>query len=443
MRKTKFFKTLTLTLLILTLLPINSVVNAQSNIGYIQNIIAESAIVMDMDTGEVIASKNADKKMPVASTIKLLTSLIFAQNTSKDEMISFTEDSLKTTITALNNFKKINVGDKISSNDLMKAVMIFSANDAAYLMADSVAGNYKDFVNMMNDKVKSLGLEDTHIVNPCGLESNAVDPDNKEINLSTAYDMAIIASEAYKNEWIRDIISTKYKETSINLSGNPVFIQSRNKILGSNGNLGGKTGNESKAGHCFVGFFERDGRKLVTVALNSEYGLDGINVFNDTNKIADYGYSAQKQVLKKSNEEVDTVELEYKAFGFFGPKKTINAPIISLEDIMYYKNEINDNNLKIEHVNETSNAWKLANKDVELTLSLPNYKSNIKCKIDISKFDLIKSNLLLYLCIIVGVILSLGIVGYITISIKKRKRRNRMLRKRRNSRQYKNRYKRR
>lgn len=440
MKKVKFFKTLILTLLILTLSPINSVVMAQNSAGQIAGIIAESAIVMDMDTGEVIASKNANKQMPIASTIKLLTSLIFAENTSREEMIPFTEDALKTTITALNNFKKINVGDKISSNDLMKAVMIFSANDAAYLMADSVAGNYKDFVKMMNDKVKSFGLENTYIVNPCGLESNAIDQNNKEINLSTAYDMAIIASEAYKNEWIRDIISTKYKETSINLSGNPVLIESRNKILGSNGNIGGKTGNEKQAGHCFVGFFERDGRKLVTVALKSQYGLDGINVFNDTNKIADYGYSSKKQVLKKSGEELDTVELEYKAFRFFGPKKTITVPVIASKDVMYYKNDINDNNIKIEYTNKDKNAWKLANKEVELTLSLPNYKSKIEGKIDISKFDLIKSNLGLYLGMIVGFILGLGILAY---GIKFINRRNRRLRKRRNSKRYKSRYRRR
>lgn len=423
MKKRNFLNMVILTLLILIVSPINSVVNAQNSAGQIQGIIAESAIVMDMDTGEVIASKNADKQMPMASTVKLLTSLVFAENTSKSEMIPFTEDALKTTITALNNFKKINIGDKISSNDLMKAVMILSANDAAYLMADSVAGDSKDFVRMMNDKVKSFGLENTYIVNPSGLESDALDPSNKEINLSTAYDMAIIASEAYKNEWIRDIISTEYKETSIDLSGSLIFIQSRNKILGENGNIGGKTGNEVKAGHCFVGFFERDGRKLVTVALKSQYGEDGTNVFDDTNKIADYGYSSEKQVLKKSGEDIDTVELEYKAFRFFGPKKTIIAPVIASKDIMYYKNDINDKNVNIELTNKDKDAWKLANEEVELTLSLPNHKSKISGKIDVSPFDLIKVNLISYIGMIVGVILVLVILAYSIRFINRRKRR--------------------
>ena len=425
MKKLKFLKSLIITILVLTLTSVNTVVNAQNNTGTIEGIIAESAIVMDMDTGEVIASKNADEKLPMASTIKLLTSLIYAENTSKSEMISFTEDALKTKITSLNNFKEINVGDKISSNDLMKAVMILSANDAAYLMADSVAGNTKDFVKMMNDRVKELGLKDTTIVNPCGLESDALNPDNKEINISTAYDMAIIASEAYKNEWIREIISDKYEKTSVDLSGSPVIIETRNKILNQNGNTGGKTGNETKAGHCFVGFFERDGRNLVTVALKSQYGVDGTNVFNDTNTIANTGYDAKKQVYKKANEELQSIELEYKAFGLFGPKKTIKAPIIALEDVTYYKNDINDKNIKVEYNTENKSAWKLAGDEVNMTLSMLNHKSQIVGKVDISIFDLIKSNILVYAITILGLVAILFLIAFVMKFINSKKRRNR------------------
>ena len=187
--KKKSLSTFILTILLIICTSFGNIANGLNNTA---NIIAQSAIVMDMDTGEVIASKNAQIQRPVASTIKLLTSLIYAENISRGEMISFTADSLKTTQTALNNLKKINVGDRIPSDDLMKAVMIYSANDAAYLMADTVSGNYKDFVKLMNDKVKSLGLKDTYIVNPCGLESNAIDPENKEINISTAYDLSLI-----------------------------------------------------------------------------------------------------------------------------------------------------------------------------------------------------------------------------------------------------------
>ena len=431
--KNKYFSTFILTILLVICTSLNSVSNALTSTGDIPGIIAQSAIVMDMDTGEIIASKNAKTQRPVASTIKLLTSLIYAENISRGEMISFTEDALKTTQTALNNLKKINVGDKIPSDDLMKAVMIYSANDAAYLMADAVSGNYKDFVKLMNNKVKSLGLKDTYVVNPCGLESNAIDPENKEINISTAYDMAIIAKEAYENQWIREIISEQNQDIIINIGGEAVPITLRNKILGQYGNVGGKTGNEVQAGHCFVGFFQREGRNLVTVALSSEYGIDGTNVFNDTKIIADYGYSSKKQIFKKAGEEVAKIELGYRKYGIIGPKKSMTVPVIATEDVMYYKNDINNENARIEYNNENKNAWKLANKEIELNFTLPNYLSKISGKVDLSKFDLLKIYSGSFIIFILIALIVLFIIAYCI--------RLRNLRRKRMRRRNKNRHK--
>lgn len=429
--KNKSFSTFILTILLIICTSLSSVANGLSNTGDIPNIIAQSAIVMDMDTGEVIASKNAKVKRPVASTIKLLTSLIFAENTSRGEMISFTQEALKTTQTALNNLKRINVGDRISSDDLMKAVMIYSANDASYLMADAVSGNYKDFVKIMNAKVKSLGLEDTNVVNPCGLESNAVDPDNKEINISTAYDIAVIAKEAYKNQWIRQTISDQSPNITINIEGEAVPIKLRNKILGQYGNVGGKTGNEVQAGHCFVGFFQREGRNLVTVALNSDYGIDGTNVFNDTKTIANYGYAAEEQVFKKAGEEIAAIKLQYRKYGIIGAKKSITVPVIATEDIMYYKNDINDGNAKIEYNNENKSAWKLTNKNVELDFTLPNYSSKVSGKVDLNKLDLIKIYSSSFIMLIVKALIVLVIVAYCIRLVNLR--RKRMRRRKRNN----------
>lgn len=422
--KNKSLGTFILTILLIVCTSFNNVVNGLDNI---DNIIGQSAIVMDIDTGEVILSKNAKFQRPVASTIKLLTSLIYAENISKGEIIEFTEESLKTTQTALNNLKKIKVGDRISSDDLMKAVMIYSANDAAYLMADAVSENYKDFVKLMNDKVKSLGLEDTYVVNPCGLESNAVDPDNKLINLSTAYDIAVIAKEAYNNQWIRETISQGNQNLTVNIEGEDVPIKLRNKILGKDGNVGGKTGNEVQAGHCFVGFFERDNRNLVTVVLNSQYGIDGTNVFNDTKKIADYGYSSKKQVLKKAGEEISKIELTYRKYGIMGPKNTITVPVIATEDILYYKNDINDENAKIEYINGNKSAWKLANKNIELNFTLPNYSSKVHGKVDLSKFDLLKINIG---SIIMFIIIALIVLFIILYCIRLRNLRRKRIRRR-------------
>ena len=387
--KNKSFSTFILTILLIVCTSLGSVSNGLSNM---PNIIAESAIVMDMDTGEVIASKNAKVQRPVASTIKLLTSLIFAENISRGDMISFTEESLKTTQTALNNLKRINVGDRISSDDLMKAVMIYSANDSAYLMSNAVSGNYKNFVNLMNEKVKSLGLEDTHVVNPCGLESNAVDPYNKEINISTAYDIAVIAKEAYKNSWIRETISNENSNVTINIEGENVPLKIRNKILGQYGNVGGKTGNEVQAGHCFEGFFQRE-------------------------------------IFKKAGDEIATIKLQYRKYGVFGPKKYITVPVIALEDITYYKNDINDGHEKIEYNNENKSAWKLSGKNIELNFTLPDYSSKVKGKVSLNKFKLLKIYMSSSMFIIKVLVVLLVIAYFIRLRNLKRKRARKNTRK--------------
>ncbi|WP_455538669.1 D-alanyl-D-alanine carboxypeptidase family protein [Terrisporobacter sp.] len=422
--KNKSISTFILTILLIVCTSLGSVANGLTTTDDISGIAAQSAIIMDMDTGEVIASKNARVQRPVASTMKLLTSLIFAENTSRGQDIAFTSEALKTTQTALNNLKKINVGDKISSDDLMKAALIHSANDSAYLMADSVAGNYKDFVKIMNKRVKSLGLKDTYVVNPCGLESNVLDPNNKEINISTAYDMAVIAREAYKNSWIRETITPKSENITVNIEGQDVPLKLRNKILNQYGNVGGKTGTESQAGHCFVGYFKRDGRNLVTVALNSPYGPDGMAVFDDTRNLADYGYGAQKQIFKKAGEKIGTIELQYRKYGIVGAKKSITAPIIATEDIMYYENDINDKNAKIEYNANDKSAWKMANKEIELSFNQPNYSSKVKGKVQLSKMSLIGKHAMYLVLFILIALVVIIVIGYFIRLRNLRKRKN-------------------
>ena len=150
MRK-KFIKSIALSLLVAITLPFS--VNAKAAE---PDILGVSALVMDMDTGEVIYSKNADDERSPASTTKLLTSLIFAENKKKSDLIAYTNNSANLTETSLNGFISggVKAGDTISADDVMKAVMIFSANDASVMMAESVAGSVDAFSNMMNEKAK-------------------------------------------------------------------------------------------------------------------------------------------------------------------------------------------------------------------------------------------------------------------------------------------------
>lgn len=415
----KLFKALTLVICLTIIAPFLSVTSVFAETVEPQ-IIGASAITMDMDTGEIIYSKNADVPRSPASTTKLLTSLLFAEAKTKGDLIPYTDASANLNITSLTNFMgtPVKAGDTLTADEVMKAVMIYSANDASIMMAESVAGSVDKFSEMMNAKAKELGALNTNFVNPNGLEFNS---DNH--NVTTAYDLALIAKAAYQNTWVRDTMAIA--KTDVTLNGAKIFIENRNKNLGIDGNVGGKTGNETKSGHCFVGYYTRDGRNLITVVLGSEYGADGLNVFKDTSAVADYSYSAEKTNYKSKGDEISNVELEYKLFRFFGPTKTITAPVVLDQDIQYYKNDFNDANAKIEVPNSNLNAWKIAsNNEVNLTFTVGNHSEEVKGSIVLSVGQLIKANIGIYvLALLVFILIVVLIVVTIRLFTKSKRRR--------------------
>lgn len=417
----KFFRALTLVICLTLVVPFLNTTRVFAATE--PQIIGASAITMDLDTGEIIYSKNADVQRSPASTTKLLTGLLFAEAKNKDDSIPYTEDALAVKETSLQNFlgNNVKVGTTMTADDVMKAVMVFSANDTAVMMADAVSGSVDKFTELMNERAKELGAVNSHFVSPNGLET---DPNNH--NVTTAYDLALIAKAAYQNDWVRE--TCELDKTSVTLDGKKIFIETRDKILGVDGNLGGKTGNETKAGHCFVGFYNRNGRNLVTVVLGSEYGADGMNVFNDTEAIANYSYDAKKTTYKSAGDEVSNVELSYKLFRFFGPIKTITAPVILDQDIEYYKNDFNDKNAKIEVPSNELNAWKVAsNNNVDLTFTAGNHSETVKGSITLSVGQILKANIGVY---VLALLITILIIVLIFVVIKlminsKRRRRNR------------------
>ena len=417
----RFFRALTLVICLTLVVPFFN--TAKAFAATEPQIIGASAITMDLDTGEIIYSKNADVQRSPASTTKLLTGLLFAEAKNKDDSIPYTEDALAVKETSLQNFlgNNVKVGTTMTADDVMKAVMVFSANDTAVMMADAVSGSVDKFTELMNERAKELGAVNSHFVSPNGLET-----DSNNHNVTTAYDLALIAKAAYQNDWVRE--TCELDKTSVTLDGKKIFIETRDKILGVDGNLGGKTGNETKAGHCFVGFYNRNGRNLITVVLGSEYGADGMNVFNDTQAIANYSYDAKKTTYKSAGDEVSNVELSYKLFRFFGPIKTITAPVILDQDIEYYKNDFNDKNAKIEVPSNELNAWKVAsNNNVDLTFTAGNHSETVKGSITLSVGQILKANIGVY---VLALLITILIIVLIFVVIKlminsKRRRRNR------------------
>ena len=418
-----FFKSLILILCLTLVIPFLYITNAFAATE--PQIIGASAITMDMDTNEIIYSKNADVQRSPASTTKLLTSLLFAENKNKSDVIPYTNVSAAVTETSLTNFigNAAKAGDTLTADEVMDAVMVYSANDAAVMMAESVAGSVDAFAELMNQKAKELGALNSNFVSPNGLEGNS-----NNHNVTTAYDLSMIAKAAYQNDWVRE--ASGLDKTSVMLDGKKIYIETRNKILGVDGNVGGKTGNETKSGHCFVGFYNRNGRNLITVVLGSEYGADGMNVFNDTKAIANYSYDAEKTTYKSAGDEISTVDLSYKLFKFFGPTKTITVPVVLDQNIEYYQNDFNDKNATLEVPSNELNAWKVAsNNNVDLVFTSGSYKETVKASINLKVGQLLKANIGIYvlalLITILVIVLILVVIKLIINSNRRRRNRSR------------------
>lgn len=433
MKKNLILKTLILTLSLSLFSPLTMASYAadtkktESSTQSLPNINAQSAITIDLETGEVIYCKDADSKRYPASTTKLLTSLLFAENKQKNDEIEYTKSAKEQPEYSLNiNYmhNTMQVGDKMLADDVMKGLLLFSANDTAYMIADNVAGNSQNFADLMNKKAKELGANNSHFITANGLHD--------ENHYTTAYDLSLIAKAAFANPWVRETM--ELKTAPIDIKNSKIILENRNLTLGKNGNIAGKTGTTNAAGGCLATVYEREGRQLIGVVLKSKQ-VDNADMtkFNDMDSIMDYSFAATKQTYKSKGNEVGTTDLQYKPFGFFGPTKTITVPLKLTQDVSYYPNSINDAESQITY-NQTNNAsaWKLLfNKNTKLTYSTRNHSEEVTGTVDISLGSIIKDNILIY----ISTLIVIGIVGTLIVLIKNmisnsRNRRSRYRRRR-------------
>lgn len=360
----------------------------------------KAGITMDIDTGEIIYQNNIDDRYFPASTTKLLTALIFAENKNKTDEIKYTESAKMQPQDSIDkNLHKMQIGESMSAEDTMDALMLFSANDAANMMADSVSGNEQKFVELMNEKVNKLGLKNTHFVTANGLHD--------EQHYTTPYDLSVIAREAFKNEWVSESMQKKTSKITTS-TGTVLLLDNRNKNLGINGCVGGKTGYTSQAGRSLVAFYNRDGRRLVGVVMKSVYDSTDSAVFNDMEKIIDWSYAQKPIALNKAGDTVKTETITYKPLKYFGPQKTINVPLTIKEDINYYDNAVNKKEVKEDFNINKLNIWSLSNDKPVGTITLKEREVSKEYKIyaAISSSDIVKANIVLYLgtglaCIII------------------------------------------
>ncbi len=218
---------------------------------------ASSYIVMDMDNNDVIMGENIHEKRLIASITKIMTCIIAIENGDLDEVVTVDDSIYK----AVGSSIYLEVGEKITLKDLLYGMMLRSGNDAATMIARTIAGSMPEFAKMMNDKANELKMDDSYFINSHGLEN-----DKGQGNKSSAYDMAILTSYAMKNKTFRKIFGTQNYTAK---SSNKTYSwASKNKLLRYDFITGGKTGFTKKARRTLVTTGTIEGKNIVIVTLN-------------------------------------------------------------------------------------------------------------------------------------------------------------------------------
>lgn len=265
-------------------------------------VLADIGIAVDADSGAVLFGQGIHELTPPASITKLLTALVVVENSSMDDMVTFSYDAVNNVESGSGNKKNIAEGDKLSVKDCLYLLLLQSSNQAANALAEHVAGSRDAFADMMNEKVKELGCTDgTHFANPSGL--------NDDTQVVSAYDMAIIAQAAFNNSDVLEISSTKsYKlaPTQNNPSGATCANEHRLIITDDETSelycpeaKAGKTGYTSLAGNTLVTYGEKDGRRVISVVLK---GQPSPNYFLDGKTLLQFGFENFQNVSIPDNE---------------------------------------------------------------------------------------------------------------------------------------------
>ena len=250
---------------------------------------ASSYVLMDMNTNRVLASKNAHNSKLIASISKIMTCILAIENKNLDDIVVVDE----TINEAHGSGIYIEVGEEMTLRDLLYGLMLRSGNDAAVMIAKYVAGSIQDFVTMMNEKAKELGMTNTTFNNPSGL-----DDDNTEGNYSSCYDMALLTSYAMQNEDYRTI--TKTKKHIVKTNKKTYSWTNKNKLLSYDYITGGKTGYTKNAGRTLVSTAHVDDMDLVVVTIRDG---DDWNTHKELYEYAENNYESYK-VLNKENYQV-------------------------------------------------------------------------------------------------------------------------------------------
>ena len=252
---------------------------------------AESAILMDADTGVILYEKNIHTRQYPASITKIMTALLAQENCDMDEVITFSHTAVYTVERGSSN---IGIDENETMEDALYALLLASANEVANGIAEHISGSVDAFAELMNERAKELGCEDTHFINPHGLPN-----DN---HYTSAYDMALIARAFFSYENLSTISGTAFYHINATATQpDEIDLGNHNKMLpGTNrgsgyyyeGLVGGKTGYTDMARQTLVTCAERDGVRLICVVMKDE----SPSQYKDSAALYDYGFANYRKI---------------------------------------------------------------------------------------------------------------------------------------------------
>lgn len=309
---------------------------------------AKSAILIEASTGTIIYEKNSHEKLAPASMTKMMSMLLIVEaiedgKLSWNQMITTSENASSMGGSQI----LLETGEKMSVEDLFKGVAVASGNDAVVALSEAVAGTEEEFVNMMNQRAKELGLEDTNFKNPHGLDTAN--------HYTSAYDMAMIAKELVRHEKVLEFTSI-YEDYLREDQENKVWLVNTNKLVKFYDGMDGlKTGYTKEAGYCLTATAKRGDTRFITVVMGEE---DTKTRNSETTSMMDYAfgqYEVEKVLDKKrtvgtvrvEKGKVDTIQLvpmddvtilnkksdQKKNSNYEVKTKTITAPIKKGEQV--------------------------------------------------------------------------------------------------------------
>lgn len=234
---------------------------------------AGGAALYNKNTNEFLYCLNETTRLPMASTTKIMTAIVALENSPYDSIVEMPKEAVGVEGSSV----YLKAGERMPLSDMLYALMLESANDAAEAIAIHTAGSVEAFVGLMNEKARILGMSDTHFENPHGLSADG--------HYSTARDMAILFSYAIDNPVFAQITGAKNHKSPLHENGYRYFSNHNRLLWSLDGCIGGKTGYTKAAGRCLVSCTERDGIYMICVTLNAS---DDWNIHK---RLTEYGYT--------------------------------------------------------------------------------------------------------------------------------------------------------